>query len=67
MSDVYSTGQPILMLELTDLSDNSIVVNCENILYHHVMAGSGTNIVMVGGDTVTVKEELTAKWLRDNT
>ena len=55
------------MLELTDISDNLVVVNCENVLYHHVMTGTGTNLVMLGGDTITVKEELTAKWLRDNT
>tara|TARA_R110000751_G_scaffold17424_3_gene53990 strand:+ start:58 stop:261 length:204 start_codon:yes stop_codon:yes gene_type:complete len=67
MSDVYSTSQPILMLELTDISDNLVVVNCENVLYHHVITGTGTNLVMLGGDTITVKEELTAKWLRDNT
>ena len=67
MSDVYSTSQPILMLELTDISDNLVVVNCENVLYHHVVTGTGTNLVMLGGDTITVKEELTAKWLRDNT
>ena len=61
MSDVYSTSQPILMLELTDISDNLVVVNCENVLYHHVITGTGTNLVMLGGDTITVKEELTAK------
>tara|TARA_R100001377_G_C3173411_1_gene103912 strand:- start:180 stop:446 length:267 start_codon:yes stop_codon:yes gene_type:complete len=68
MSDVFTSNPPILMLEVTDVvTDALIVLNTENILYHQVTEGSGTVVTFIGGDSVHVKEELTTKWLRDNT
>jgi len=68
MSDVFVSNPPILMLEVTDVvTESLIVLNTENILYHQVTEGSGTIVTFVGGESVHVKEELTARWLRDNT
>ena len=66
MSDVFSTVQPILMLQLTDINGDPVIVNSENILYHHVLEGGGTQITFIGGEIVTVEEKLTVEWLRTN-
>ena len=66
MSEVFSTVQPILMLQLTDINGHPVVVNSENILYHHVLEESGTQITFIGGEVITVEEKLTVEWLRTN-
>ena len=69
MSDVFKSNPPILLLELEEVVNNvgPVLVNMENVLHHQVIEGEGTFLTFIGGDTLRVKEELTAAWLRDNT
>tara|TARA_R100000808_G_C2139009_1_gene146992 strand:- start:861 stop:1064 length:204 start_codon:yes stop_codon:yes gene_type:complete len=67
MSNIFSTVQPILMLELTEPNGNTVIVNTENILYQHVSTGIGTTITFIGNEVLSVKEEITVQWLQENT